>query len=133
MRFVRAKKNDSNLKSKFLILLSFVILIFFIINFVKTWSQNHAVDQEIGGLKGQIADLQTGNSKLNDLIKYFNSDAYVEEKAREDLGLKKQGENVVVIADQKLNDSANPVPPPAAGGQPADLSNPQKWWQHFFN
>ena len=133
MRFARSKKNsDSHFKSKLYILLSLIVFIFFVINFTKIWYQNHAVDEEIGGLKSQIADLRADNSQLNELIKYFNSDAYIEEKAREDLGLKKQGENVVVIADQKVSDSSA-VESADRNNQITNLSNPQKWWQHFFN
>ena len=63
------------------------------------------------------------------MVDYFNSTAYIEEKARVDLGLKKEGEKVVVIADSAKNKLAQNKTE-AAAEKPK--TNPQKWWQYFF-
>ncbi len=67
-------------------------------NFYQSWSRTKAVNQEISQLQENIKTLEQGNQEFQELIKYFNSDAYIEERARLDLGLKKQGENVTVVS-----------------------------------
>ena len=114
-------------KNKLYLLIGIVILIFFVINFVRAWSQNSKVNNEISGLRQEIVSLEQENSKYAELIKYFNSNAYIEERARIDLGLKKTGEKVVLIP------SVDQAAPPAENSSAeTQASNPQKWLKRFF-
>lgn len=100
----------------------------------ESWQRNNEVDGEIADLQSEIQNLEQKNQEFRELIEYFNSDAYIEEKARTDLGLKKEGEKVVIVSSnssqsgQIANDSTNPV---TTGTK--DLSNLEKWWLYFFN
>ena len=64
------------------------------------------------------------NKDLAQSLQYFSSDSYKEKLAREQLGLKKEGE-IVISFPANIN-------PPNDNSQAEELSNPQKWWQYLF-
>ncbi|MFA6410576.1 MAG: septum formation initiator family protein [Candidatus Buchananbacteria bacterium] len=105
-----------------------MILVVISINLFNTWQKNQQINQEINGLTQEIENLEKSNLEAKRLIEYFNSDAYIEEKARIDLGLQKAGEKVVVVP----NTTSNAKNSEKSTEKPKDYSNPQKWWQYFF-
>ncbi len=53
-------------------------------------------------LKAQITQLKTENLNLQEKIRYLKNDRFfIEKKAREDLGLVKEGEEIYIIVDSK--------------------------------
>ncbi len=53
-------------------------------------------------LKTQITQLKSDNHNLQEKIKYLKNDRFfIEKKAREDLGLVKEGEEIYIIVDSK--------------------------------
>ena len=48
-------------------------------------------------LKQEIKDLENEYEKYNKSIEFFSSDIFIEKEAREKFGLKKEGEQVVVV------------------------------------
>ncbi len=120
---------NKNLKQKAIILVLIFVLCFVFFNFLRAWLKGNQVNKEIDGLEQEISGLQKDTAELTELIQYFNSSAYVEEKARVDLGLKKEGEKVVLVTDDLKknlleNDSAN--------NAEESQSNFKKWWGYFF-
>lgn len=120
---------NKNLKQKAIILVLIFVLCFVFINFLRVWLKGNQVNKEIDELEQEISGLQKDTAELTELIQYFNSSAYVEEKARVDLGLKKEGEKVVLVTDDLKknllgNDSAN--------NAEESQSNFKKWWGYFF-
>ncbi|MFA6321957.1 MAG: septum formation initiator family protein [Candidatus Buchananbacteria bacterium] len=113
-------------------LILIIVVIFLAFNLVSTWQKNHEINQEIDGLQTQISTIQTDNLKLNELIGYFNSNAYIEEKARVDLGFKKEGEKVVMVPESMKNDLLAQEKNAAGEKNLEELSNPKKWWRYFF-
>jgi hypothetical protein len=79
-------------------------------------------------LQNQIQTLEKDNSNLKELVTYLNSNAYIEEKARVDLGLKKAGEKVVVVNDLPTDE----ISEANKNEEQKNLSNSQKWWKYFF-
>ena len=55
------------------------------------------VDQEIAGLKAQVAQLGAERHGMTDLLDKMNNSAYVEQEARLRFNLKKPGEHVVLF------------------------------------
>lgn len=92
------------------------------------------VRKQISGLEVEIAQLEQQNSELSDLMDYFQSSSYLEKEAREKLGLKTNGENVVIIP-QTSNNLNNVDNQETASAQTtsSQVSNPIKWKQYFFN
>ena len=90
MMIKNQNKIKANWKNKFILLFLIIILVFTAVNLAGNWQKNRQVNQEITGLEQEIGELEKNNLELKELIQYFNSTAYIEEKARLDLGLKKK-------------------------------------------
>ncbi|MBN1779119.1 MAG: septum formation initiator family protein [Candidatus Buchananbacteria bacterium] len=116
-------------ESKFFLLIGIIVVSFVGLNIYRVWSSNHAVNQEIDGLKNQIEIETQKNSDLSELIEYLNSSAYVEKKARMDLGLKKAGEKAVVVTDLNFDFNQDVNSKSAVN---VAKTNVGKWWQYFF-
>jgi len=117
---------------KFLSLLGIVILCVISIPLARSLSQKNRVENEINNIKEEINDLKNRNKGLEDLVKYLKSDQFVEEQARLNFGLKKRGEEVVVIKNKGrvagVSDSQNSE----QKHQHQRKSNPEKWLNYFF-
>ena len=92
---------------------------------LQQWQQRRKINAEISHLKEEQSSLEARNNALQQSLQYFSSSEYQEKLAREQLGLKKDGEIVV-----------NFPPGGIASGQAEQTSksqsNPQKWWQYLF-
>ena len=89
------------------------------------WQQRRKIDAEIEHLRREQADLESRNSALQQSLQYFSSDSYKEKLAREQLGLKKEGELVINFPSGGI-----PVSAPQEEAKPQ--TNPQKWWTYIF-
>ena len=117
---------------KFLAFLGLVIIVLISFPLAKTVSQRYKIDQEIESLGSEISELENTNKDLNKLISYLESDQFVEEQARLNLGLKREGESVLVIKDSaELNKVSGTDDIDNLNSK--NLSNPQKWLNYFFN
>jgi len=114
---------------KFFTFLVVLLLIFVVIPLYKNYQERKAINQEIDDIRVEIDKFQTDNSQLTDMLNYLESDASVEEKARLNLGFKKEGEEVVVIKDEDrvLNNMFD-----EEEEETVELSNTIKWFQYFF-
>jgi len=127
MKYFNSK--TKNFKQKLFIAVLILILFFIVVNFIGAWLKSSKVHQEINNLEQEITNLQKDTGKLTELIQYFNSNAYIEEKARVDLGLKKEGEKVVLVPDDIKKNLLNTENQEKSENE---LSNPKKWWHYFF-
>ncbi|MEK7203235.1 MAG: septum formation initiator family protein [Patescibacteria group bacterium] len=125
----------------FLAMLGLIIIILISFPLVKNVSRGYKINQDIKELEKEIANLESKNSNFKNIISYLESDQFVEEQARLKLGLKKEGEGVVVIKNKlnKTEDNSaatigsifnitglsktNPI---------KQINNPQKWWKYFL-
>jgi cell division protein FtsL len=128
------KRRDSfltNLLSskKFFAFIGFCIIIFISIPLVKQISKKYYVNNEIKELQGQINELDSKNKNLKQFISYLDSDEFVEEQARLNMGLKKEGEQVVVIKDSKSIVATSTESDEEVAG---NNSNINKWKKYFF-
>lgn len=122
---------------KILALAGVVVIILISVPLAKNISQRYRIDQEIKEMEREIAELESKNNGLSEAIRYLESNQFIEEQARLRLGLKKQGEEVAVI---KENKEAGLLMNEAGGsGDIGDLnnsnelnSNPRKWRRYFF-
>ena len=130
MNFKNQKNRIKFWKNRLFLAIGLVIIIFIAINFFRIYRQNQAVNSEITNLSDQINALEQQNTEQKKLIEYFNSSAYIEEKARNSLGLKKEGEKIVVVNNQNANQPA--LAQNDAEQTPIAASNPAKWWHYFF-
>lgn len=127
-------RKDDNWKSFFasrwFMLVGVILLLLLSIAYGRAYYQNYQVEQEIKRLENETIRLQAKKLETLDVLKYVQSPAYVEEKARTELNLVKNGEHVAIISgsaapsiigqeNQKMLESKN-------------LSNPRLWWNYFF-
>ena len=129
MRHPKSSNPKKILQSKFFLIIGILIVCFLGLNFYRVWTSNHGVNQEINDLKTQIESEKQKNSDLSELIEYLNSSAYIEKKARTDLGLKKAGEKTVVITglDFDLTSQTKEL-----NNHQSAVTNFERWQQYFF-
>ena len=101
-------------------------LLVIVINVVRNWHTGQSIDNEIADLKNTATTLEQENIQFRQLIEYFNSSAYVEERARIDLGLKKRGEKVVIVPGYTASTTLELT------NQLSSRSNVRKWLDYFF-
>lgn len=105
---------QNNVKAKNRILYSKVSLIvilialgFILFTFCNSYLKRAEIKSEIDNLNTEISYLESKNQNFNNLISYLESDDYVEFESKRKLGMKKIGENSVVITDLELNKLMN--------------------------
>src|SRR3989338_2872620 len=91
--------------------------------------QDYQIKQENPEAQQELERLKTKKLESLDILKYVTSDAFVEEKARTELNMRKPGEQLVIIEREEDTSAVSME-------QEADPdnreSNPLKWWRYFF-
>lgn len=139
----RREKNNFRkifFNQKFLTLLGLAAIILISFPFAKNFLKQYRINKEISALKREIADLQDKNVDLKKFVSYLGSDQFVEEQARLNLGLKKPGEELIVIKPVSEEASSGTSSESTifnikgnANAKPAvKKSNPKKWLGYFF-
>lgn len=106
-----------------------IVAVFFAINYARAYYQEYKVKQEISALREEVKHLEQKKLESLKILKYVTSDAFVEEKARTELNLKKPGEQVAVVTGQEEEKkSAYTQDQP---GEKQYLSNPVRWWYYI--
>ena len=113
----------------------FLIFVLFIIAILGwrmygEYENNKLIDNEIDGLKQEIKDLENSSEEFSKLIEYFDSDIFIEKEAREKFGLKKEGEQVVVVPKEAGID--NKSQDYLINNKETKKFLPKLWWEYFF-
>lgn len=142
------RKDKKNLLTQFLLnqktlaLVGLAVIVLISFPLAKNISQRYKISQEIKELEAEINNLENQNTNLKEFMNYLESDQFVEERARLNLGLKKEGEEVAVISGEAatIQNNGNKEEGAATGifgmekEEPAKpIGNPRKWWRYFFN
>jgi cell division protein FtsB len=113
---------------RFISLVGFLVIIMISVPLAKQVSKRYYIDEEIKELEEEIEKIESKNGNLKEFISYLESDSFVEEQARLNLGLKKEGEKVVIIKESDLESSIN-----SSKVEKENLNlNIIKWWKYFF-
>ena len=116
------------------IFLALVLLLLVSIPLARNVSKKYNIDSEVRALEDEIASLQTKNIELENLINDYSKIDFVEEIARLNLGLKKEGEEVLVVKKNndniKVNDISFNSKIKFAGDKKE--KNPSKWFRYFL-
>ena len=113
--------------SKFFLIFCVVIFLIILFGLANGTIKNYRVDSEITGLQKEIQIMENQNQDFVKLVSFLKSESFIEQEAKLKLGLKKPGENLVVIPQ---NDQL--VDPESIKTDSQLLSNPAKWWEYFF-
>lgn len=129
----KQKNNWLQHPSWWVVLISGALLLTFSVAIVRELINGHEVRQQVQRLQHQVATEQQRQAQLQDLIDYLGSPTFQEQEARLKLGLKKTGEQVIVVpaTNTPVEGSTDDG---AQTGTAADrrLSNPERWWKYFF-
>jgi len=121
----------SSMKKKAVLLIVYgagiLLLLTTLFSFFKDYLNARKIDAEISLLQQEIYDLQESNLKVAELIQYFDSANYAEKKAREELGLIKPGESVVIFP-KNLSESKIATDKTLKEKN----SNLRMWFQYFY-
>lgn len=113
--------------SRLFLILSLVVAILIALGYARAYYQDYQIKEEIRELEQEVGRLETKKLESLEILKYVMSDAFVEEKARTELNMRKPGEQLVVIDREEQNIT---VDDDAKKEMP--FSNPHKWRLYFF-
>ena len=82
-----------------------IIILIFLISFVKLMVRKYAINKQISGLDSKIETLEKQNSDFEKIINSFNDPDVVETEARLRLNLQKEGEKVIIFLPKENNSS----------------------------
>jgi len=102
-----------------------VFQILLIISLVKGIVKSKQVALRITSMQEEKAKLEAEQAKIKQEEEYVASSYYLEKVARDELGLAKIGEKVVIVPDGVLN--REPADAKAVAGE-GEKANWQKWW-----
>lgn len=128
---------------RFLIAINLVLIVFLGWTLGREYVQNREIRREIVDLQEQADALASRNIQLSELQTAVQTQSFIEREARLKLGMKKPGEEVVVIKEGQTGETGQ------TGGQKADedplglvldgetaapqIANATKWWYYFFD
>lgn len=99
--FQKNKRFYNVLQSKFFLTLLGIIIIFFIFNLFKFMEKTNDTFENKRRVEDRIDELNKSKDKFNKDISNLNTDKGIEENIRQKFGLAKEGENMILIVDDK--------------------------------
>lgn len=117
--------------SRTFFLAGIVLLVLLIVAYLRAYYQNHRIQEEIKYMLQESRKLEGKNAELRTLLERVKQNDYVEEKARTELGLIKEGENETIIIGSPVKKSSGQVETGML--ESTHFSNPRQWWNYFFN
>ena len=127
-------------RTRWFYLVNILLIIVVGFSFAREMIRSRDIAKQIQSLQNQSQALQTQHLAIKDLKNAVQTESFVEREARLKLGLKKPGESLVILKNEKITE----VTSAAGSGDPAhnalqdlvtqkSLANSSKWWYYFFN
>ncbi|SHK35435.1 FtsB family cell division protein [Desulforamulus aeronauticus] len=82
--------------SKMMMFMVLAVVGYIVFSLTSQFNRLHSMQTNVESLQKQVKEIETRNTALREQIKQIKSDAYIEQAAREQLGLVKPGETLVV-------------------------------------
>ncbi len=137
MTFDRESKDESFVRrffrSRLFLIILLVCITLIALSYARAYYQDYTIRQEIKTLESEVQRLEKKKLESLDILSYVMSDAFVEEKARRELNMKKPGEHMVIVEGQESNISSTPSSEQEEQNARQEISNPLKWVYYFFN
>lgn len=103
------------------------------IGYARAYYEDYKVRSEISSLQQEVDKLEKKKFTSLELLDYVKSDAFVEEKARTELNLKKPGENILALPTEHLTSGPEATSTTLDHVDNVPLSNIKKWWYYFLH
>jgi len=131
---------------RFLFFLNAILVVLLGVTFGREFLHDREIQKEITKLQAQADDLTSRNVSLGQLQTAIQTQSFIEREARLKLGMKKIGEEAVVIQQEVTRvdkegqggtvsetDLSDPLNLVLDEGQTSGrVANPTKWWYYFF-
>lgn len=120
--------------TKLVLIAEFILLAYMMYVLSTSLYKSYQIDKFIQMSVDENAKLLASNEMLEDDYEYYSSNAYKEKIAKQNLGLVRQGEEVIILAPEEstpftVTDRENEI----SEQYFRSLSNPQKWYLFFFD
>jgi len=121
--------------AKFVIIALLFLVSYLLFTLTSSVYKSHQLDVHIDNFEAENARIEAEILNKSEELGYYNSDAYVEKIAKQNLGLVNQGEQVIIVPNDLLDvggldgsdDSSDSM-----SNSYTSLNNAQKWWKFFF-
>lgn len=124
------KYKDKKRKIGYILIVVVFIFFFILVSAIRVFVKNNNENENIKKLQKQAEKLENENKEIQTLINNYNLDTAKEKIARENLNLKYEGEEVVVINDNKKEVEIKI--PLKSIVDASNISNFKKWLLIFF-
>lgn len=120
--------------TKIILTAEFILLAYMLYVLSTSLYKSYQVDRFIKNAEQENMELERDNSLLAADYEYYRSDAYKEKMAKQNFGLIRPGEEVIILAPEGkefLTGEERAVS--ATKEYYNSLSNPKKWYMFFFD
>ena len=115
------------LLSKGLFFVLILFLLFVSVSMLREVKRKQQIQKDILALEHELVEVDANNSRLESLIDYLKTDEYAELESKKRLGMKKKGEEVLLITREEALEFESE-------NRAEELnSNWKNWWNYFFN
>lgn len=129
---------------RFLFIVNLLVIGFFGLTIGREFLRTHEIQKEIQYLQTESDELFARNVSLSELQTAVQTESFIEREARLKLGMKKVGEQVVVIQEQTNEQQKNLSDASIESTDPLNyvltneevetvFANATKWWYYFFH
>ncbi|MDO8669295.1 MAG: septum formation initiator family protein [Candidatus Buchananbacteria bacterium] len=123
-------------RSRVIVIVCVVVAVFLSVNLIKEMINRHQIDDKIRQYKTDVSRLEKENAEISQLIDSWTSSQQLEKEARLKFGLRKPGENVVLIVRDdsgggNIIDSNSEVLGGVVVRNDIIAPNYKKWWLYF--
>jgi len=121
--------------SKWFILVIFIVIVFFLISAIKDYYSQEDLRDDISTLESQISNLRDEQYDLSETLSQVQGEDFVENEARTKLNLRKPGENIIIVSNDKdiQEFNKNTVDSGIKNLLAEQESNFSLWWKYFFS
>ena len=113
-----------NMKNNFFYSLVIIFLFSLIVNFSRQIYVTWKAGRKLVDLETEILELEEKNRELRAKLEKVQGKDFIEEEAREKLGMTREGEKVIILPTI--------IPPnPSANAESRLTSNWRRWWKLF--
>lgn len=131
LRFAQTTQGTKLLIVGLLLLVSYLLF-----TLTSSVYKSHQLDVHIRNFELENSRIEDEIRRKSEELGYYNSDAYIEKIAKQNLGLVNAGEEVIIIPSEVLEAGAS-IGEDDSGldgrSSYSGLSNPEKWWKFFFD
>lgn len=120
--------------SRFVLALGFIVVAYMMYILTASIYNSYMLDRHISQFKQKNQEIAKEYQTNLDNLKYFESDAYAEKIAKEQLGMVNRGEEVIILLNENVISKQEQDKIEAE--ELLDYrrrTNPSKWWYYFFS